>query len=183
MSKWLRSAIVMGVFLPISASFAGSGAIYGKADPMASSFYEHSLAAEQQNFPTTFQVKLTSKESLTQVNACPPRGGKNTSPAVSWNIIPNTAKRLHLVLEDSTCTWGCDTRGKFDHWVMDFPVSAMNKTGPLTTTGIAANAIHYNNLKQYFLPNGLAKNQYLGVYAPQGQTHAFVLLLIAYCLS
>lgn len=60
---------------------------------------------------------------LTLKYACP-MCGKNISPAIAWKGLPARTQRIHLTIEDGVCTWGCDARGKADHWILDFPVSA-----------------------------------------------------------
>ena len=161
-----------------------SGDIYSKADPMAAHFYVHSFEALQSQFPKHFTVSLPDVDgNLPLMYACTMRHGKNISPAIQWQGIPKGTVRLRLILEDASCTIGCDTRGKFDHWVLDFPVSAMQNQGPLNNNGLAKNAGNNAVLKPYTLSNGLGLKQYIGPCTPSGQHHAFVIKLIAYHLS
>lgn len=67
--------------------------------------------------------------------------------------------RMHIVLQDGNCTWGCNSHGKFNHWVLDFPIKAMkDKTNKhfFTKDSVRKNAGNNKEFQQlYTEPNGL----------------------------
>lgn len=155
---------------------------------MTKTFYVHSLKAFHEIFLPNFkiQVPAVKQNTISSKYACPMRG-EDFSPEIKITGIPksNSHKdiRLHIVLQDSTCTWGCNTQGKFDHWVADFPVSAMGKKSNselFTKDSIKLNAAHNKKfIESYAQPNSLGM-KYLGPCPPVGQPHAFIVLGLAY---
>ncbi len=99
------------------------------------------------------------------------------SPPISWEGVPKTATRIHLLVEDSTCTYMCNDCCKYHHWQLDFPLG--DPSFPFQT-GIPENASISDVLKAYTLPNSSNKKEYMNFCPPKDQTHAIVIQLTAY---
>ena len=175
-SRPVRSMFKVGVLMMGFCSVTAFAAI----DSMTQHFFEPTMAAFKQNFPSSFKVWSPSvkQHMLTLKYACPMRG-KNISPAIAWKGVPAHTQRIHLTIEDGVCTWGCDARGKADHWILDFPVSAMKKR-PFTSSGLIENAGASTYLRKYTYPNASGKSNYFGMCSPVGEPHAWVIQLTAY---
>lgn len=158
-----------------------STSIQAKIDHMTKKFPEPSMAKFQQMFPHSFKVWSPSVKNhmLGLEFACPMRGN-NTSPAISWSGLPKGTTRLHLTIEDGVCTWGCDSRGKADHWILDFPLNAYKTNKFITKDGITQGAGSKKQMRPYTLPNATGKRNYFGMCSPKGQPHAWVIQLTAY---
>ena len=99
------------------------------------------------------------------------------SPPISWEGIPENATRLHILVEDATCTYMCNDCCKYHHWQLDIPLDDM--TFPFKN-GFPENASLSDSLKPYILPNSSNKIEYMNFCPPKDQTHAIVIQLTAY---
>jgi len=109
--------------------------------------------------------------------ACSSPKKMGMSPPISWEGVPKTATRMHLLVEDSTCTYMCNDCCKYHHWQLDFPLG--DPSFPFQT-GIPENASISDALKAYTLPNSSNKKEYMNFCPPKDQTHAIVIQLTAY---
>ena len=166
--------------------------IFSTTDPITKNFHEHSLAAEQKMFDSKFKIYIPAvkNNTINSKYACPMRG-KNISPELVIKGIPGLKShkdvrdmRLHIVLQDGNCTWGCNSQGKFNHWVADFPVKAMHDKSNkklFSKHGLKINAANNPKFKHLYTKyNGLGQKIYMGPCAPVGQPHAYLFLGVAY---
>jgi len=107
---------------------------------------------------------------MAKANICPPLGGGNTSPQLSWSGVPTSAKSLVLTMFDP------DARGGqgFWHWVV-------LGIAP-SSTGLASGA----GASQASLPagavaasNGMGQLAYIGPCPPDAITHHYQITLWA----
>ena len=176
--------IAVCCIVAVSCTMAANFSSVSSVNAMKNSFFVPSLAAYNKTFPRAFKVWSPSvhHHMLTLKYGCPLRG-PNVSPAIAWRNIPKRTTRLYLDIVDGFCTWGCDNTGKAYHWILDFPVTAMQRGGVLTPTGIKAGAAKTAALRKYTYPNAMGKRGYLGMCSPVGQPHAWVIRLVAYRMS
>lgn len=85
--------------------------------------------------------------------------------------------RLHILVEDATCTYMCNDCCKYHHWQLDIPLD--DTTFPFKS-GFPENASLSDALKPYILPNSSDKIEYMNFCPPKDQTHAIVIQLTAY---
>lgn len=102
---------------------------------------------------------------------------KGISPPISWTGIPKEATRLHIVVEDATCTYMCNECCKYHHWQLDIPIEDPNFT---FKNGFPENASVSDELRPYILPNSSNKKEYMNFCPPEDQIHAIVIQLTAY---
>lgn len=178
--KKLFLAIATGCCTLLSSNIS----LAANIDKMTQNFSEPSLSAFRQIFPASFKVWSPSvkQHMLTLKYACRMRGN-NVSPAITWSGIPKGSTRLHLVIEDGVCTWGCNDQGKAYHWILDFPISAMQENGPIGKNGLAEGAAKNPKLKTYTKANASGRRNYFGPCSPIGQPHAWVIQLTAYTMN
>jgi len=167
--------------IPAALFISMSPLVQAQTDPMIAKFSEPSMASFKKMFPKNFKVSSPSVKNhmLDLKYACPMRG-KNVSPAISWSGVPKGTTRLHLAIIDGFCTWGCNSEGKANHWILDFPLSAAKNSKLIRNNGIAEGAASSKQMGQYTLVNAMGKRGYLGMCSPKGQPHAWVIQLTAY---
>lgn len=97
----VRGVLKVGVLMMRFCSVTAFAAI----DSMTQHFFEPTMAAFKQNFPSSFKVWSPSvkQHMLTLKYACPMRG-KNISPAIAWKGLPARTQRIYLTNEDGVCT-------------------------------------------------------------------------------
>ena len=110
---------------------------------------------------------------------CPPEG-EGISPPISWSGIPEGTTHLRVIVEDATCGYECNSCCKYDHWVLDIPLSDMGTTALISQDGIPEGAAHDPAMLKYTLPNSSDKKAYMPFCPPKIQTHAYIFRLIAY---
>jgi phosphatidylethanolamine-binding protein (PEBP) family uncharacterized protein len=110
---------------------------------------------------------------------CPPNG-MGVSPPIAWSGIPNGTTHLRLIIEDSTCTYGCDECCKYYHLILDIPVDEMGPNNVVAENGISEGAAKDPRIQKYMFNNSNNQKAYMPFCPPKIQTHAYVYKLIAY---
>jgi len=134
--------------------------------------------ATADSYSPDFKVTMTGvgDQYIPLKYACStPRGG--ISPPISWEGVPNGATRLHIVVEDATCTYMCNECCKYHHWQLDIPLD--DPSFPYVN-GFPENASVNEALRPFTLPNSSNKKEYMNFCPPKDQIHAIVIQLIAY---
>lgn len=142
----------------------------------APSFCEGATA---QSYDPSFKVHMTgiNDHYIPLKYTCSSSKKMGMSPPISWEGIPAGATRIHLVVEDSTCTYMCNDCCKYQHWQLDFPLD--DPSFPYGN-GFPENASVSDALKPFTLPNSSNKKEYMNFCPPKDQTHAIVIQLTAY---
>lgn len=134
--------------------------------------------AKAESYSSTFKAYMTGvkDQPVPLKYTCPPTG-QGVSPPISWEGVPKEATRLHIVVEDATCTYMCNSACKYHHWQLDVP---LNDDSFSFTKGFPEGASKNKELQRYVLPNSSNKHEYMPFCPPKDQIHAIVVQLTAY---
>ncbi|QVL56965.1 MAG: hypothetical protein KFB93_06160 [Simkaniaceae bacterium] len=135
--------------------------------------------ATDQSYGPDFKVYITgvNDHNIPLKYACSSSKIMGISPPISWEGVPKSATRIHLLVEDATCTYMCNDCCKYHHWQLDFPLD--DPSFPYKN-GFPENASVSDTLKPYTLPNSSDIKEYMNFCPPKDQTHAIVIQLTAY---
>ena len=134
--------------------------------------------ATAESYSPSFKAYMTGvkDQPVPLKYTCSPTG-EGISPPISWEGVPKEATRLHIIVEDATCTYMCNSACKYHHWQLDIPLN--DPTFPFVD-GIPEGASKNTELKPYILPNSSDKNAYMPFCPPKDQIHAIVIQLTAF---
>jgi len=107
--------------------------------------------------------------------ACKP--GQGISPPIKIEGMPAGTTHLHIVLQDTTCTYDCTRCCQFNHWVIDIPIEKLENG--LIPEGSGARS----DYKSFFGNNSFHQKEYFPLCPPKDQMHAWVFKVKAYSMN